>query len=168
LAYQNHANWTLQQAGGTSFLNVLAQNRAGPKRSGASIRSKNTNHQLNKVQLVIGKSFKIWCGEGDLNPHEIAPASTSKYLTGFPGVACSCVVKRLRTSELPGISLFFANTLTKPLTVSARANDPYAALCAVKRCQLRIACSIPRNVPQSRVSRKTVRLLGSRSALFYD
>ena len=20
---------------------------------------------------------KIWCGEGDLNPHEIAPASTS-------------------------------------------------------------------------------------------
>ena len=23
------------------------------------------------------KSFKMWCGEGDLNPHEIAPASTS-------------------------------------------------------------------------------------------
>ena len=23
------------------------------------------------------KSFKLWCGEGDLNPHEIAPASTS-------------------------------------------------------------------------------------------
>jgi len=21
--------------------------------------------------------FKMWCGEGDLNPHEIAPASTS-------------------------------------------------------------------------------------------
>ena len=21
--------------------------------------------------------FRIWCGEGDLNPHEIAPASTS-------------------------------------------------------------------------------------------
>jgi hypothetical protein len=25
----------------------------------------------------------IWCGEGDLNPHEIAPASTS---SGFPVV----------------------------------------------------------------------------------
>ena len=23
------------------------------------------------------KCFNIWCGEGDLNPHEIAPASTS-------------------------------------------------------------------------------------------
>jgi hypothetical protein len=22
---------------------------------------------------------KVWCGEGDLNPHEIAPASTSTY-----------------------------------------------------------------------------------------
>jgi hypothetical protein len=21
----------------------------------------------------------LWCGEGDLNPHEIAPASTSSY-----------------------------------------------------------------------------------------
>ena len=75
-----------------------------------------------------------------MNPHEIAPASTSKYLTGFPGVACSCVVNSLETSELPRISLFFANTLTKPLTVLARANDPYGALRAVKRCQLGIAC----------------------------
>jgi hypothetical protein len=28
---------------------------------------------------------KTWCGEGDLNPHELSPASTSKHLTGFCG-----------------------------------------------------------------------------------
>ncbi len=28
--------------------------------------------------MKIGKSMILkWCGEGDLNPHEIAPASTS-------------------------------------------------------------------------------------------
>ena len=27
-----------------------------------------------------------WCGEGDLNPHEIAPASTSMENNGFSGV----------------------------------------------------------------------------------
>ena len=32
--------------------------------------------------LLIRKPF-IWCGEGDLNPHEIAPASTSTY-TKYP------------------------------------------------------------------------------------
>ena len=26
-----------------------------------------------------------WCGEGDLNPHEIAPASTSSYSSDFTG-----------------------------------------------------------------------------------
>jgi hypothetical protein len=52
-----------------------------------------------------GRFFTQSAGEKlDLNPHEIVPASTSKYLTGFPGVACSCVVKRLRIFELPGIS----------------------------------------------------------------
>ena len=30
-----------------------------------------------RVKLKTANPFKIWCGEGDLNPHEIAPASTS-------------------------------------------------------------------------------------------
>ena len=29
---------------------------------------------INVIQRLL-----IWCGEGDLNPHEIAPASTSSY-----------------------------------------------------------------------------------------
>jgi len=29
---------------------------------------------------------KIWCGEGDLNPHEIAPASTSSHEEKSPPV----------------------------------------------------------------------------------
>ena len=28
---------------------------------------------------------QIWCGEGDLNPHEIAPASTSSLNVPFQG-----------------------------------------------------------------------------------
>ncbi len=27
--------------------------------------------------MIAAKLLKLWCGEGDLNPHEIAPASTS-------------------------------------------------------------------------------------------
>ena len=37
---------------------------------------------VNDLQRLL-----IWCGEGDLNPHEIAPASTSSNLTLFPGVS---------------------------------------------------------------------------------
>ena len=33
---------------------------------------KHKSHCINVVQWP-----QIWCGEGDLNPHEIAPASTS-------------------------------------------------------------------------------------------
>ena len=29
---------------------------------------------INPIQRLL-----MWCGEGDLNPHEIAPASTSTY-----------------------------------------------------------------------------------------
>jgi hypothetical protein len=29
----------------------------------------------------------LWCGEGDLNPHEIAPASTSSQKSGFRRVS---------------------------------------------------------------------------------
>jgi hypothetical protein len=52
---------------------------------------------------LLYKLLKVmWCGEGDLNPHEIAPASTSKHLTGFcrgsPGL------KSLRFRE-PGIAV---------------------------------------------------------------
>jgi len=36
------------------------------------------NSGAGKEGVKVGLSlFKIWCGEGDLNPHEIAPASTS-------------------------------------------------------------------------------------------
>ena len=31
----------------------------------------------------------LWCGEGDLNPHEIAPASTSIYYRGCGGMTPS-------------------------------------------------------------------------------
>ena len=31
-------------------------------------------HRISMIQQPL-----IWCGEGDLNPHEIAPASTSSY-----------------------------------------------------------------------------------------
>jgi hypothetical protein len=30
------------------------------------------SHRINVIQWPL-----IWCGEGDLNPHEITPASTS-------------------------------------------------------------------------------------------
>ena len=30
------------------------------------------SHWINVIQRLL-----MWCGEGDLNPHEIAPASTS-------------------------------------------------------------------------------------------
>jgi hypothetical protein len=32
-------------------------------------------------------SFKMWCGDGDLNPHEIAPASTSSQKRLYRGVS---------------------------------------------------------------------------------
>ena len=36
-------------------------------------RTKNDKSRcINVIQRLL-----IWCGEGDLNPHEIAPASTS-------------------------------------------------------------------------------------------
>jgi hypothetical protein len=31
----------------------------------------------NRLNAIFAKSFKIWCGGGDLNPYGIAPASTS-------------------------------------------------------------------------------------------
>src|SRR6185312_7666254 len=31
----------------------------------------------------VRKLLKLWCGEGDLNPHEIAPASTSSGYRAF-------------------------------------------------------------------------------------
>ena len=35
-------------------------------------------HQKEKGHRINGiRRPQIWCGEGDLNPHEIAPASTS-------------------------------------------------------------------------------------------
>src|SRR3977135_846486 len=34
----------------------------------------NKSRRVNDLQRLL-----IWCGEGDLNPHEIAPASTSTY-----------------------------------------------------------------------------------------
>jgi hypothetical protein len=52
----------------------------------ASARSAQTD--LECVTYVSGTNcypcvrsghFKLWCGEGDLNPHEITPASTSTY-----------------------------------------------------------------------------------------
>ena len=30
------------------------------------------SHCINLIQRLL-----VWCGEGDLNPHELAPASTS-------------------------------------------------------------------------------------------
>jgi hypothetical protein len=43
-----------------------------------SIRFGNkTGTQRKKRLQVIASAGEIWCGEGDLNPHEIAPASTS-------------------------------------------------------------------------------------------
>ena len=33
------------------------------------------NDKNRRISLI--RRFLIWCGEGDLNPHEIAPASTS-------------------------------------------------------------------------------------------
>ena len=33
---------------------------------------KHKSHCINLIQWL-----QTWCGEGDLNPHEIAPASTS-------------------------------------------------------------------------------------------
>jgi len=39
---------------------------------------------LARHYLGVGvNSFKMWCGEGDLNPHEIAPASTSTQTSEF-------------------------------------------------------------------------------------
>ncbi len=33
--------------------------------------------------VILIQRPQTWCGEGDLNPHGIAPASTSKHLTEF-------------------------------------------------------------------------------------
>src|SRR4051794_30938394 len=52
--------------------------------------------QKNTVQTKIGPPFTcgpifsiyvriLWCGEGDLNPHEISPASTSTYPSDITG-----------------------------------------------------------------------------------
>ena len=61
---------------------------------------------------------KNWCGEGDLNPHEIAPASTSRYLTRFRGVPSNRISLILRADLCPGVSWILANTVAKPLTVA--------------------------------------------------
>ena len=58
----------------------------GPQRAGG-IRSKTRSCLLNRAPSKTGNSFKIWCGEGDLNPHEIAPASTSSDKTLYRRVS---------------------------------------------------------------------------------
>jgi hypothetical protein len=42
------------------------------------MRTAETSPRNNKSRSInMIQRLKIWCGEGDLNPHEIAPASTS-------------------------------------------------------------------------------------------
>jgi hypothetical protein len=43
-------------------------------------------HRTNVIQWPI-----IWCGEGDLNPHEITPASTSSHWSGFRRVSPTAI-----------------------------------------------------------------------------
>ena len=44
-----------------------------------------------KACKLLQAKGEIWCGEGDLNPHEIAPASTSSNKTLFPRVSRSII-----------------------------------------------------------------------------
>ena len=44
---------------------------------------------------------QTWCGEGDLNPHEIAPASTSMNLTRFCGMPSAFLVYSYGDSSIP-------------------------------------------------------------------
>ena len=44
------------------------------------------SHENGACKLMKIQQLK-WCGEGDLNPHEIAPASTSSEATLFRGVS---------------------------------------------------------------------------------
>jgi hypothetical protein len=44
------------------------------------------------VRLLL---YLFWCGREDLNLHEIAPASTSKYLTEFHRVSPVCLFNGL-------------------------------------------------------------------------
>ena len=60
-------------------------------------------------------ALNLWCGEGDLNPHELSPASTSRYLTRFPEVARNLILLILHGAVLPGVSWGIANTVAEPL-----------------------------------------------------
>ena len=80
-------------------------------------------HPLARRRRKARKSLTLraifWCGEGDLNPHEIAPASTSRYLTGFPEVARNLILLILHGAVLPGVSWGIANTVAEPLQFHA-------------------------------------------------
>ena len=65
-----------------------------------------------------GWPLRIWCGEGDLNPHEIAPASTSRYLTTFPGVSTFSFFSYLCVVLFRPVSWRLRETVARPLTVS--------------------------------------------------
>src|ERR1022692_2750897 len=81
------------------------------KPSHKKVTRKNGGRKLMKPKEIL------WCGEGDLNPHEIAPASTSRYLTRFRPVSRSCVLCRERGNQYPRVSPVFPNTVAKPLAV---------------------------------------------------
>ena len=70
-----------------------------------------------------------WCGEGDLNPHEIAPASTSRYLTRFRGVPSNRISLILREVSCPGVSRIRTNTVAKPLTVAEHGKASTSGAC---------------------------------------
>jgi hypothetical protein len=68
------------------------------------------------IRWAAYKCFIVfWCGREDLNLHEIAPASTSRYLTGFHWVPPCCPFMSLRRLGYHRVSLSFTNTVAKPL-----------------------------------------------------
>jgi hypothetical protein len=54
--------------------------------------------------------LNLWCGEGDLNPHEITPASTSTYVRHLLPCIFSVLVAPLRCDR--GRSRWIDGTIT--------------------------------------------------------
>jgi poly(3-hydroxybutyrate) depolymerase len=72
---------------------------------------------------LAGIPCKLWCGREDLNLHEIAPASTSKYWTGVHGASCCCLSVRLRRFGYRRVSRSFGRTVAKPLQFLERIKE---------------------------------------------